>query len=262
MIMIIKAPMSTLQDIVYTKLDNQTSCATATITPPSINTIRQSLWSYSIQPLRCFTPLFYTDNFTAALFCYVNDNHHNVLSAPQRASIKRQQQRYGVRLLLQFMLAHIGINDTLNDTCYPYRLVNNGDYICFSHSDNKVAVVISKRQPAGIDIETHPVKWHVAQRFFHPEEIEILEKLNSNQRDIIIKWLWQLKESQIKIYQYTLAQGLGISYATIIPKIHQALEEPQSHNHNYIPIINTASNRHTTHNHIAMLATQQTLIVF
>ena len=155
-----------------------------------------------------------------------------VPSARETAYHQRMQQRAGVRLLLQSLLDKLNIIDSLDDTSFPYRLVDSQYYVCFSHTgasskfatneniiehlDNKVAVVISHHCPAGIDIEVNNVKWQVVQRFYHANEIVILQTLPTVQRDIIAKLLWQIKESFIKIYQYKLAQGLGMDYSYLI----------------------------------------------
>ena len=195
-----------LHNIQYTQLNPMTWCATAEVTAP-FSQNRVDLLSNSPVP-----------------------------SARETAYHQRMQQRAGVRLLLQSLLDKLNIIDSLDDTSFPYRLVDSQYYVCFSHTgasnkpanhkhknekafeglDNKVAVVISPYCPAGIDIELNNVKWQVVQRFYHANEIVILQTLPTVQRDIIAKLLWQIKESFIKIYQYKLAQGLGIDYSYLI----------------------------------------------
>ena len=51
--------------------------------------------------------------------------------------------------------------------------------------------------------------WQVAKRFYHPSEIAMLEQLSLDKRDYLVRLLWQIKESLIKINQTTLAAGLG-----------------------------------------------------
>ena len=191
-----------LHNIQYTQLNPMTWCATAEVTAP-FSQNRVYLLSNSPVP-----------------------------SARETAYHQRMQQRAGVRLLLQSLLDKLNIIDSLDDISLPYRLVDSQYYVCFSHTgasskfatneniiehlDNKVAVVISHHCPAGIDIEVNNVKWQVVQRFYHANEIVILQTLPTVQRDIIAKLLWQIKESFIKIYQYKLAQGLGIDYSYLI----------------------------------------------
>ena len=191
-----------LHNIQYTQLNPMTWCATAQVTAP-FSQNRVDLLSNSSVP-----------------------------SARETAYHQRMQQRAGVRLLLQSLLDKLNIIDSLDDTSFPYRLVDSQYYVCFSHTgasnkfatnenvlehlDNKVAVVISHHCPAGIDIEVNNVKWQVVQRFYHDNEIAILQTLPTVQRDIIAKSLWQIKESFIKIYHYKLAQGLGMDYSYLI----------------------------------------------
>ena len=201
---------------------------------------------------------------------------HLSLSAPHIARHQRQQQRAGVRLLLQALLEKMNIRDTLDETSFPYRLTSSQYYVCFSHTgassqsnaaqlnkekpfnrldslDNKVAVVISCHRPVGIDIEANNVKWQVAQRFYHPNELAILQALNSTQRDTVAKLLWQIKESFIKIHQYTLAQGLGMDYSASIPELIKPVADTL-----HLPTIIDETSGY----HIAAITSQQTVIVY
>ena len=56
---------------------------------------------------------------------------------------QRQQQRKGVRLLLQQLLGKLKINDTLDESAFPYRLIDNQYYVCFSHTGAKNKDVIN-----------------------------------------------------------------------------------------------------------------------
>ena len=195
------------------------------------------------------------------------------LAAPQIAYNQRQQQRAGVRLLLQALLKRLDIVDRLDESNFPYRLTHSQYYVCFSHSsgsnknatrmqndiensDNpyvKVAVVISRHRASGIDIEVNAVKWQVAKRFYHPKELAILQDMPIIKRDNVIKRLWQIKESFIKIHQYTLAQGLGMDYsAIIIDVLNQPIE--------ILPLLTLTDDK--TNYRIAVIASQQTVIVY
>ena len=181
-----------------------------------------------------------------------------------QGSFKREQQRNGVRVLLKELLAKLAISDTLDESAFPYRLVNSGYYVCFSHSgdsysgeshsQHQVAVVLSRRRAVGIDIETRNIAWHVAERFYHANEIDILSTLPVDQRTAITKQLWQVKESIIKIKQYKLTQGLGVDYAPIIPALIDGLSQHS------IPFF--VLNEQVQDYQIAMLSAQQTIIVF
>lgn len=225
-------PTLKLQNIQYSELDSKTWCATAQVTA-----------SCPLDSLHLFSnPLLFNANLLnidTDKFSHITWHYHisNVsLSARKIAYQQRQQQRAGVRLLLQSLLSKLGIIDSLDDLSFPYRLDNSQYYVCFSHTgasspntstqpnrekpfnglDNKVAVVISCHRPVGIDIETNNVEWRVAKRFYHTNEIAILQALTITQRDTIAKLLWQIKESFIKIHQYTLAQGLGMDYSYLM----------------------------------------------
>lgn len=255
-------PILSLQNVIYTPLKSKTWCATAQIVSPLLTLTYNC--STSSKPLAPFTPLSCPIELSSHAFYRLDNNVNNPLSAQQMAQNRRQQQRKGVRLLLRSLLINIGINDTLDDTKFPYQLSKSGYYVCFSHSGgvdissgqpiDKVAVIISAHRAVGIDIEIQDIAWHVAQRFYHRDEIEILSDLPMYQRSIIAKWLWQIKESSIKIHHYKLAQGLGMSYAVIIPKLLANLDTDDSAD-------NTIRDIQTDYK-ITILPYQQTVIVF
>ena len=195
------------------------------------------------------------------------------LSTREIAHRQRQQQRTGVRLLLQSLLNKLEMIDTLNDASFPYRLANSQYYVCFSHTgthkriisnqhknenlfehlDNKVAVIISTHHPVGIDIEINAVKWEVAQRFYHANEMSILQTLPPMQRNVIAKLLWQIKESFIKVFQYKLAQGLGKDYSYLIADLIKGATSNS-------PLLDINDNK--SNYRIALLPHQQTVIVY
>ena len=230
-----------LHDILYTQLDPMTMtwCATAKV-PASHCDIKKT---------------------------------NTCLAAPQIAYNQRQQQRAGVRLLLQALLKRLDIVDSLDESNFPYRLTHSQYYVCFSHSSGsnknttrmqndieksdipyvKVAVVISRHRASGIDIEVNAVKWQVAKRFYHPKELAILQDMPIIKRDNVVKWLWQIKESFIKIHQYTLAQGLGMDYTAIIPNLIKQSTDSLS--------LLTITDNNSGYR-IAVIASQQTVIVY
>lgn len=208
-----------------------------------------------------------------AVHSYHNQQTNTHLSAPQLAYSQRQLQRTGVRLLLQALLKKLAISDSLDESSFPYRLIDNQYYVCFSHTirhnknatciqndrENsdipyiKVAVIINSKRASGIDIELNTVKWQVAQRFYHPKELTILQAMSLTQRDNTIKYLWQIKESFIKIHQYTLAQGLGMDYSSLIAELINANQEDA-----HLKIVIDDDENY----HIAFLSSQQTVIVY
>jgi 4'-phosphopantetheinyl transferase len=114
-------------------------------------------------------------------------------------------------------------------------------------------VVISRHRPVGIDIEHNNVAWHVAQRFYADNEISILQELSTMDRDSITKLLWQIKESFIKVHQYTLAQGLGVDYSDLIPNLVDNAKE------NVLLFRQTGDD---SSYRVTILPSQQTVIVF
>ncbi|MGP9545013.1 4'-phosphopantetheinyl transferase family protein [Psychrobacter sp. AOP7-B1-25] len=198
-------------------------------------------------------------------------------SVPALARRQRQQQRQGVRQLLKELLKKLEINDTLDESSFPYRLVNSQHYVCFSHTgagiskqstelnqisftrlNSKIAVVISRQRPVGIDIESNNIAWHVVNRFYSESELAVLQELPINQCERTAKLLWQIKESFIKVNQYTLAQGLGMDYSYLIPSLIENNKEINS------PSILSAiedTNCQSTYR-ITALQSQQTVVVF
>ena len=255
-----------LTQLHYTQLDATTWCATAQINETPKAPQEKILWQ--------------TAAFTSHIACYnfteFNWQYYSVtlaLSVRELAHKQRQLQRQGVRLLLKKLLSKLDINDSLDESGFPYRLSNSGHYVCFSHTssanknnisersaltlnerlESRVAVIISRQRPVGIDIESNNVKWRVAQRFYSTDELAALKSLPIIQRDNLAKLLWQIKESFIKIHQYTLAQGLGMDYADLIPDLMYCLK-----NQSATQVIQCQS----SHYRIAILLNQQTVAIF
>ncbi|WP_201542713.1 4'-phosphopantetheinyl transferase family protein [Psychrobacter faecalis] len=260
-----------LHDIHYQQLDATTWYASAQIITPSFLNYSDLL---SDLPLLFNPSLFLNTSVEKLRHMQWQYRIPTVsLSTREIAHLQRQQQRTGVRLLLHSLLNRLEMIDTLNDASFPYRLANSQYYVCFSHTgahnkvisnqhkknkpfdylDNKVAVVISAHRPVGIDIEINAVKWQVAQRFFHANEIAILQTLPPMQRNIIAKLLWQIKESFIKVFQYKLAQGLGKDYSLLIADL---IKDATSKS----PLL--AINDNKSNYRIALLYFQQIVIVY
>lgn len=175
------------------------------------------------------------------------------LIAPTKHN-KRLQQRTGVRQLLEHLMHALGIVDSLDDSHYPYRLLHHRHYVGFSHSTDKIAVAISSQRPIAIDIETHYISWQVAQRFYHPNELDILEQLSLIERNHMTKCLWQIKECYIKINDSKLATGLGIDYSMVIPKLMNMASSNDS--------LSCYVVESMTDFNIAVLPKQQSIIVY
>ncbi len=255
-----------LTQLHYTQLDATTWCATAQVSETLKVQQEEKIWQTAA----------FISHIARYDFTEVNWQYHSAtltLSVRELAHKQRQLQRQGVRLLLKKLLNELNISDSLDESVFPYRLDNNGHYVCFSHtsSANKnsvnersalildetlkshVAVIVSRHRPVGIDVESHHVKWRVAQRFYSTDELTALESLPISQRDNLAKLLWQIKESFIKIHQYTLAQGLGMDYAALIPDLMCCLEGEST-----IQVVQCD----LPHYRIAILPNQQTIVIF
>ena len=136
-------------------------------------------------------------------------NHHYTLS----------QQRLAVRQLLHQLLTHLSLNDTLDDSHFPFRLIQGRHFVCFSHSGNKVAVLLHQCHPVGIDIETQAIKWKLVKRFFHPCEVTLLKGLESHLREQVSRYLWQIKECVVKVENGKLIPTLGRNYAVLVDEL-------------------------------------------
>ena len=259
-----------LHHIQYTQLDSMTWCATAQVSA-SVQSNNLDLLSTS---LALWTPnRFNTFDINLCHFKWHYQTSQTPLSVRDIAYSQRQQQRAGVRLLLQSLLNKLHIIDSLDESDFPYRLINSQYYVCFSHTsasskkshttpkheklldtvENKVAVIISRHRAVGIDIEINEVAWHIAQRFYHSNEIAILQRLPMIQRNNIVKLLWQIKESFIKIYQYKLAHGLGMDYSSLILNLINSIKEDRP---------SKVITDYDANYHIALLSSQQTVIIY
>ena len=125
-----------------------------------------------------------------------------------------------IRILLE---KYFGIKDAnIKKTIYgkPY-VDNNNVFFNISHSGEYIICAISNQQ-IGVDIEKiGKNKMHVAHRFFHINEINILKKLNEKAQTNVFFKLWSAKESYIK---YT---GSGLS--TPLSDFEIVLETQQAH---------------------------------
>lgn len=263
--------MIALKDIQYTKLNATVHCATASLTfALSLITTEINL-TYPI-----FTKIHVTSSDLSTLrYQLINlANHQSTASGYPHSvdkqtlgakKIKRDSQRAGVRLLLQKLLTELNITDTLDETAFPYRLNNHRYYVCFSHSADKVAVALSYENTIGVDVEVNVVAWQVAKRFYHPDEITMLERLPTAERDHLVKLLWQLKESLIKINQDKLAVGLGRAYLPLIRALidNDSFRSSLKHNNFLADNFSIDMSHHYEPQHkIAFLLRQQTVVVF
>ncbi|WP_352309849.1 4'-phosphopantetheinyl transferase superfamily protein [Psychrobacter sp. W2-37-MNA-CIBAN-0211] len=263
-------PTLPLTHIQYTQLDPMTWCATAQVSEP-LYVDTKAIWGKSAR--LSVSHISDTDFHKIPRINWYYHPLQSQLSVKEVAHNQRQRQRKGVRLLLKTLLNKLKITDTLDESSFPYRLIESQHYVCFSHTDlchrsdsgkdsehnnsrtlsNHIAVAISRRHTVGIDIETNEVAWHVAQRFYHPHETAALQALPTSERSAITKLLWQIKESFIKVYQYKLAQGLGVDYSYLMPNLINIVNENAA--------LSVISDNKTSYR-IVVLPSQQTVIVF
>lgn len=129
-------------------------------------------------------------------------------------------QRIAVRTLCQQLLTQANRADELDDSQFPYRLKEHGDYLCFTHSHDYVAVLLNARRPCGIDLELSAVRWRTAQRFYHADELVALAALEPTFRQVVCRYLWQIKECIVKVEQGTLIPTLGRS---LLPQLTELI---------------------------------------
>ena len=260
-----------LTQIQYIQLDREAWCVTAQVSDLSNPVGISNLWNNSY-----WLSVYPSSHIVFTELRHFEWHYHVVQKPISKRSIahrQRQQQRQGVRQLLQTLLNKLEISDTLDESSFPYRLRQSKYYVCFSHtaahnknefnkksnqniaaiSYSKIAAVISRRRPAGIDIEHNNVDWHIAKRFYSDNEITILQTLPKNQRNYIAKLLWQIKESFIKVHQYTLAQGLGIDYSDVIPTLTDDINKD---------LITISHTNDQSNYQIAVLQVDQTVVAF
>lgn len=123
---------------------------------------------------------------------------------------KKQQQSQAVRGLLQWTQDRLGLIGKLDETAFPYFFVDKSQryQVCFSHSQNKVALILSLHACA-CDIELRTVNLRTAERFYHLDEVAWLHALTTqNDQQSYIQLLWQLKECFIKLNHGKLTAGL------------------------------------------------------
>lgn len=259
-----------LTDLHYTQLSTTTWCATAQVSETLCLNFE------ALKAKVSWLLMTHEPCLDFRIFKSLNWQHYAspiIISARKIAHNQRQLQRKGVRSLLKRLLNKLEISDTLDESEFPYRLVDSRYYVCFSHTgannkddisknlnqgfngqlNSNVSVMISDQRPVGIDIENSNIAWRVVQRYYSINEIAILESMPITQRDNIAKLLWQIKESFIKIHQYTLAQGLGKDYAYLVANLISSLKQQSN-------VIVIADNQ--SHYHIAILPIQQTIVIF
>ena len=141
----------------------------------------------------------------------------------QQSSNRAQQknaQSACVRLLLQLAMQRFDIVGEFYDHAYPYRIQSSDKcyFVSFTHSNNQVGLIISLT-PCAIDIEIKDIKHSIAERYFHPNEIEMLSNLSCIDKQKLINFLWRLKECRIKLLQDQLYTGMGADMTSYLTGI-------------------------------------------
>ncbi|WP_434354036.1 4'-phosphopantetheinyl transferase superfamily protein [Psychrobacter sp. HD31] len=135
---------------------------------------------------------------------------------------KTQIQKKAVRYLLDELVEHLSLCKKLDESKYPYQLISTQKFVCFTHSHNQVAVIISS-QNAGVDIELKAIPQRVINRYYHKDETSYLSAKTLLEQETLSRWLWQYKECMVKIKQCTLAQSLGMNNLDVLKQIEQTL---------------------------------------
>lgn len=153
---------------------------------------------------------------------WIDQHHSTIIAHAQMVSTDKSLQSSAVRALLVDVLQTFGINATLDDSAFPYRLIGDHtpkQFVSFSHSNDSVALIISPH-PCGIDVETRAISQVVTQRFFSHHENLCLQNYPTNTQAIYRQILWQLKEAWIKLGGGTLTQGIGVDFGRYLAQIH------------------------------------------
>lgn len=91
-----------------------------------------------------------------------------------------------------------------NENGKPYLTAAPDVHFSLSHSAAWAVCAVSDH-PVGIDIQQcRPFKPNIADRFFHPDEVQYLSSLSPAERENAFYTLWALKESYVK------ADGRGL----------------------------------------------------
>lgn len=153
--------------------------------------------------------------------------HRRLINNKQKSANSYQQNRQDVRELLSELLDYLCIEDVLCESCFPYRLKHLGYFVCFSHSPQSCAVILSKSHSVGIDVENQEVPEEIAKRHFSQKELAYLSTLSLEDKNQLIRTLWQLKECLIKINQQTLFVGLKTDFSFLLPSLYQHKDKQQ-----------------------------------
>lgn len=175
---------------------------------------RRSIHSNEIHVWRAFFDL---DKFQQANF--IKNLSDDEVERAERFYFARDRNRFIVargilRQLLGFYLGAHPKNISIEYTVYGKPvLATTCDYnpLCFnlSHADAYALYAFTRNRNIGVDIERvhdNIAAWHIAQKFFSPGEIRILENTPEKERNKVFFQYWTRKEAFLK------AKGDGISF--------------------------------------------------
>lgn len=119
----------------------------------------------------------------------------------------------------------------------PFFVFNKDLHFSISHTKEYIAIIISDR-PIGIDIETRR-KYNklVVDRFFHPKEIELLDRVEDSYKEVLFTKIWTLKEAYVKCLGTGIANSFEIFYVNPLynpPKIQNNTTEVEIYSY-FIP---------------------------
>ena len=124
----------------------------------------------------------------------------------------------------------------LDESNYPYRL-STGELVSFSHSGSRVLVAIapSSYQTLGVDTELKPVTLKLAERFFTPNELQIIEsaqhQLDTTQRQLLRQAAWMIKEAHGKAAGLNLFAAIAFDLSPVLNQVLIALDQSQNSGH-------------------------------
>ncbi len=113
------------------------------------------------------------------------------------SSKKRKKEWLAVRHLVNIL--HLGQNIQLvyDENGKPF--LNNGTKISISHSDNFVAIALSKYHEIGIDIQYFKEKiQNIQSRFLHHKEQDFIQLKNEEEQLQFLHYYWTAKEAIYK----------------------------------------------------------------
>jgi phosphopantetheinyl transferase len=119
----------------------------------------------------------------------------DTFSKQEGISVKREVEKEGVQYLLKHLLKTTGFELNYTAERKPF-LRNRPEHISISHSHDKLAIIINRTEPTGIDIELirDKVK-NIQHKFLNDHELRVA----NNDVDKLLTY-WAAKEALYKVY--------------------------------------------------------------